>query len=517
MGKMSPINKMVFSAVLSISCSDSIGTSGVETDLKTFQSLGAYGISIITEVISRSDTGRHDTAYLPLAMTQTLLDAATKTYDVKAVKLGYITSKEVFEAALNLTLSSPIVFDPSFLYFLSPSSVSGLVDYCRLAVSRSTLTVLAASELLHFFSVRPEIFQDSEKSIDILRSHGIDGSLLIHIDSSVVPECTGTDVLVLTTGESFIYRRSSTSQFSCVRSTLSSAIAVFLSNGASPEEAVVKAFTYLDGLTLSSGTSINQNPLNHGWLMKVKAVPPITPSKPHPFTDILLSRACGIWQTYINHPVCQQIAAGTLPLEGFCNYLAQDYHYLGHYARLHALAIYKERTTPTDELKVNAVILNAIATELDNHVSLCEQFGVSKETILKTSEDLANTAYSRYILDVGTTGSILELRVAAYSCLIGYGYMGKEMYRRAKENDTLEGNPFQSWLEVYNGPKFWDAVESGRALIEEQVAKEDIGDVQLDRLVEIFTQATRYEVSFFNLGLKPLKTVNSTPSATETI
>ena len=43
------------------------------------------------------------------------------------------------------------------------------------------------------------------------------------------------------------------------------------------------------------------------------------------------------------------------------------------------------------------------------HVEFCAQWGVSFEELVATQESMANVAYTRYVLDVGANGDVLDL------------------------------------------------------------------------------------------------------------
>ena len=57
-------------------------------------------------------------------------------------------------------------------------------------------------------------------------------------------------------------------------------------------------------------------------------------------TQRFMQQAQPDWQHYVEHPFVQQLGNGTLPLASFQHYLIQDYHYLLHYSRALALAMY---------------------------------------------------------------------------------------------------------------------------------------------------------------------------------
>jgi hydroxymethylpyrimidine/phosphomethylpyrimidine kinase len=83
---------------------------------------------------------------------------------------------------------------------------------------------------------------------------------------------------------------------------------------------------------------------------------------------------------------------------------------------------------------------------------------------MRSTESPSNFAYSQYILDVGHRGDNLELVVAVFSCLIGYGEVGLYLNKKIRQGEhgfKLEGNPYKRWIEDYSGKDFHAAVSRG--------------------------------------------------------
>lgn len=72
---------------------------------------------------------------------------------------------------------------------------------------------------------------------------------------------------------------------------------------------------------------------------------------------------------------------------------------------------------------------------------------------------LACTAYTRYVLDVGTSEDWLALQMALAPCLLGYGAVAKMLHAHA---DTVrQGNVYWAWIENYNADDYTEAVRLG--------------------------------------------------------
>lgn len=116
------------------------------------------------------------------------------------------------------------------------------------------------------------------------------------------------------------------------------------------------------------------------------------------------------WDAYTRHSFVIQLGNGSLPLPAFQDYLVQDYLFLVQFARANALAAYKSRSLA--DLKDQYTALGAIIAETDLHISLTERWGISPDELVAAPEKQATVAYTRYVLDCGMTGDLLDVNVA---------------------------------------------------------------------------------------------------------
>lgn len=221
------------------------------------------------------------------------------------------------------------------------------------------------------------------------------------------------------------------------------------------------------------------------------------PFSPGHFIDYLLSHPAvsPSWHAYTHHTFPEQMALGTLPLPAFKAYLVQDYLYLVHFARTHALAAYKSRSMAA--IAASASIIMHIEREQALHVDYCAEFGLTREQMEMAPESLACTAYSRYILDVGASQDWLALQMAIAPCLIGYGQVASRLILDPRGVKTKDGNRYWKWVENYVADDYTQAVQTGRQLIEENIVKQAPG--RIEELVQIFVRATQMEAKFWDL------------------
>ena len=67
-------------------------------------------------------------------------------------------------------------------------------------------------------------------------------------------------------------------------------------------------------------------------------------------------------------------------------------------------------------------------------------------------EASATMAYTRYVLEKGGQGDLLDLYVALASCVIGYGEIGARL--AADANTLRTDNPYGNWIEMYASEEY---------------------------------------------------------------
>ncbi|MBW3698264.1 thiaminase II [Vibrio sp. T187] len=204
------------------------------------------------------------------------------------------------------------------------------------------------------------------------------------------------------------------------------------------------------------------------------------------------------WDAYTQHDFVQQLAKGTLAQPCYLHYLKQDFLFLKQYARAYALAIYKARTL-ADMRKALPSVHALLDSEIGHHVSYCGNWGLTESDLEAEPEDFGTVAYTRYVLDAGMTGDIVDLYAALAPCSIGYAEIGRNL--KASDQTVLEGNPFASWIELYSGEEFQQGVAEGTAHIDELLAEIDLNSQRGRNLAEVFRTATRMEIAFWQQGL----------------
>ncbi|ETA49399.2 hypothetical protein P279_24750 [Rhodobacteraceae bacterium PD-2] len=212
------------------------------------------------------------------------------------------------------------------------------------------------------------------------------------------------------------------------------------------------------------------------------------------------AQAGDAWRDYTRHAFVEGLKDGTLPRAAFLHYLRQDYVFLIHFSRAWALAVVKAETH--GEMLTAVATLNALVTEeIKLHIGVCEAAGLSQEEVFATKERPENLAYTRFVLEAGYSGDLLDLLAALAPCVMGYGEIGTRLAAEAT-SDTYAG-----WIVTYAGAEYQDACRAVGVLLDEAILHR-LGDgyaasPRWDRLCRTFRTATELEVDFWQMGLTP--------------
>ena len=202
------------------------------------------------------------------------------------------------------------------------------------------------------------------------------------------------------------------------------------------------------------------------------------------------------WTGYTWHPFVQKLSAGTLPLAAFQHYLIQDYLFLIHFARAKALAVVKGESLKAMRDKAAAVL--AILDETLLHLKYCAEWGLSETQVTEIPETLETVSYTRWVLDRGLAGDILDLEIALVPCTVGYGEVARRIM--ADPARKVEGNPYQSWIESYAGEGYQRMAEAA-ALRIDALGVSHGGEARFATLLRDFSMAARLEQGFWQQGL----------------
>src|SRR5699024_1728248 len=101
-------------AALTIAGTDPSGGAGIQADLKTFQELKTYGMSVITSVVAQNTTGVQDVQHISVPMIKQQLESVISDIPFQAFKTGMLANIELMDAVAEKIpgLNVPYIMDP---------------------------------------------------------------------------------------------------------------------------------------------------------------------------------------------------------------------------------------------------------------------------------------------------------------------------------------------------------------------------------------------------------------------
>ena len=155
------------------------------------------------------------------------------------------------------------------------------------------------------------------------------------------------------------------------------------------------------------------------------------------------------------HPFVQGLADGSLPLQCYQYYLAQDATFLGVYLRVLGMGLAKSHERRT-QLAFSELI-QATRGEQEREIS---------EGATPALPDPATAAYADFFLARGQ-GDLGEVTAALAPCLSLYAYLAHEL------GPVAPGHPYQIWFSYYSDPEYLNQVRTLDALLDLHAAQQD--------------------------------------------
>lgn len=213
--------------------------------------------------------------------------------------------------------------------------------------------------------------------------------------------------------------------------------------------------------------------------------------------DRLRSAARPSWDRYVRHDFVRGMGDGTLPAACFRHYLVQDYLFLIHFARAYALAAFK--ADDLADMRAAASSMSALLDlEMGLHIKYCAGWGIDEAAMQAMPEAQATLAYTRYVLERGVAGDLLDLHVALAPCIVGYAEIAAHLM--ADPATVLDGNPYADWIAMYADPEYRKVAAAQVALLDRLGAKRG-ADARFADLTRTFDAASRLEAGFWDMGM----------------
>lgn len=259
-------DKVKFASSLTIAGTDPTGGAGIQADLKTFQEIKSYGMSVITSVVAQNTVGVQNIHHVPLNMIEDQLQAIFSDVPVHAFKTGMIANVDMMKVIYSQIVDQhmPYVMDPVMVTTSGDALIdqdarhylkNELIPLCTLITPNVPETEFLTGEDIE------SIDQMEEAAKYLVNGLGAKAALVTggHL--------TGAAIDVLYDGEDihiFSEKRIQTHNTHGTGCTLSAAITAYLSLGNSLYNAVQKGKNYVTkAIKHSFDIGAGSGPTNH--------------------------------------------------------------------------------------------------------------------------------------------------------------------------------------------------------------------------------------------------------------
>lgn len=159
----------------------------------------------------------------------------------------------------------------------------------------------------------------------------------------------------------------------------------------------------------------------------------------------LWERNAGLARDALDHRFVRGIGDGSLPMESFRTYVAQDAFFLESFARAYALAL--SRSADREGLYDFAELLAGVLEELKLHEGYADRWEVRLGEVTPAE---ATLAYTEFLLSTAALGTVGETCAAMTPCMRLYAFLGTCLEGEGYEED----NPYAEWIRTYADPGF---------------------------------------------------------------
>lgn len=212
-------------------------------------------------------------------------------------------------------------------------------------------------------------------------------------------------------------------------------------------------------------------------------------------TKRLLEATKQLWADYNKHPFVCGIQDGVLDKEKFKYYILQDYLYLIEYTKVFGIGIAKAKTIETMQLFSSYSHLLA-NSEMDIHKGYMGKFEITEEELNNTPVALDNLSYTSYMLRVAYEEGEVEILTAILSCAYSYEVIARNMVRN--NPDSIKHPFYGDWIKGYASDSYHD--ENLILLNTLDGMTEHYTEQQIEHLIQIFVNCSRYEMGFWDLA-----------------
>jgi len=199
-----------------------------------------------------------------------------------------------------------------------------------------------------------------------------------------------------------------------------------------------------------------------------------------------------LYKKILEMPFNQELLNGTLAVEKFKFYMAQDAYYLGEFGK--ALSTISGRMEKLEHvLEFSQFAAGAIVVERALHENYFKTLGIPENIEPSPSWLL----YTNYLLKEAKYGDVAVAVAAVLPCFWIYKKVGDHIF---EQQSQVKSNPYKNWIDTYAGEEF--AVSVRKAItITDELAEQSSSSTQ-EAMFKAFEMASRLEWMFWDSAFR---------------
>lgn len=206
-------------------------------------------------------------------------------------------------------------------------------------------------------------------------------------------------------------------------------------------------------------------------------------AEPTPLSATLWAANADLAERILAHGFVRGLADGSLPLQSFKGYVAQDAYFLEAFARAYAFCL--ANSTTRDDLHGFAGLIAGVLGELKLHRTYAERWQVDLSAAVPVE---ATRAYVDFLLETARRGDLGETIAAMTPCMRLYAFLGRSLAKRSVEP------LYSEWVKAYADPGF-------EALAAQLEALLDMHGKDSEAVRANYRRAMDLEYGFFDANL----------------
>ena len=203
-----------------------------------------------------------------------------------------------------------------------------------------------------------------------------------------------------------------------------------------------------------------------------------------------MSLAAALWaanregaERILAHGFVRGLGDGSLPVESFKSYVAQDAYFLEAFARAYAFCL--ANSTTHEDLQDFAELIAGVLDELKLHAGYAARWQVDLGGVTPVA---ATQAYVDFLLETARRGDLGETIAAMTPCMRLYAFLGRSL------SAGQVAPRYADWVTTYADPGFEPLAVRLEALLDKHAT--DSAAVRVN-----YTRAMDLEYGFFDANL----------------